>query len=227
MTTRNIVGLDQAIAHNRAVAESARQRQEALRKDRQKTTEQADADEAAALLVARAIRQRAHDTLSVIDEELDQVDFIVGGTPAPAEEPPVEVTTPDHEPASAPTAPAEEGANDPAPEPVTVPENDEPEPAPAEEDVVVHASPIEYVRHIWIVSPWWARILIVLAALLGAVVFLLIAKVVLTPIIEWGTENWWWWATATALSIWQAGMVFGGIGLGGWLAARFFERHPA
>jgi hypothetical protein len=76
----------------------------------------------------------------------------------------------------------------------------------------------------WRNASIWMRIVIVLVAVIGAFIFLLVGKAT-ADIIRWGTSDWWAWLSNVTVFIWYVGLIVGGFGLGGWLAARWFTRR--
>ena len=204
MSMQNVKGIEAAQRAAKAVADSARARQKEAQAEREKLEAQRQADADNLAIALRASVQASTDQLRTIEEELTQLDYVVNnGT---SEEAPASTPV-----ASAAPEPEEEAS---APEP-------EPEPEPEEEASVISHRFVD----VWQASPFWARLIIILAALLGAFVFMIAAKLSL-PIIHWGTSDWWSWLAGVAAFLWQAGLIVGGFGLGGWLAARWFARHP-
>jgi len=219
MSMQNVKGIEAAQRAAKAVADSARARQKEAQAEREKLEAQRQADADNLAIALRASVQASTDQLRTIEEELTQLDYVVNNG------------TSEEAPASTPVASAapepEEEASAPEPEPEPEPEEEasapepEPEPEPEEEASVISHRFVD----VWQASPFWARLIIILAALLGAFVFMIAAKLSL-PIIHWGTSDWWSWLAGVAAFLWQAGLIVGGFGLGGWLAARWFARHP-
>ena len=101
--------------------------------------------------------------------------------------------------------------------------NPEPAPEPAAPVVVIDPASAHFLDT-WRNTSIWARIVIILVAIVGMFVFLLVGTAT-SGLILWGTEGWWSWVTTVLVFIWLTGLIVGGFGLGGWLAAHWFARR--
>jgi len=145
--------------------------------------------------------------------------------PAPAAAAPAAPATPTipAPAAAAPVAPTP-APTIPAPAPVAAPVVNPTSMWPATTSVVAPTAPVTRFLGNWRNASIWTRIVIVLAAIVGAFIFLILGKAT-AGIIRWGTSDWWSWMTTGMVFIWQVGLIVCGFGLGGWLATYWFARR--
>jgi len=216
--------LSEAEAHATAANAVLLQATERELKDQRKAKKAAQVAERAAQVAARTAADKATQAAA----NAAAMQRRLGTTPAPtapAAAAPAAPATPTipAPAAAAPVAPTP-APTIPAPAPVAAPVVNPTSMWPATTSVVAPTAPVTRFLGNWRNASIWTRIVIVLAAIVGAFIFLILGKAT-AGIIRWGTSDWWSWMTTGMVFIWQVGLIVCGFGLGGWLATYWFARR--
>jgi len=207
MTTKNLnqANIEAVVKAAAKVANEVRSRQEALSKSAKDGDEKAEAKARDLEVAAATVRQRAKDEAAADNEELQQLNEILGNKPKP--EPAAPTPTPSPEPA---LEPKPKPAASAAPEPVEEAQAPEPEPEPEPEPASEAVNPTRIQRVVDVRN--WSGLQWVLAF-----AGLLLALVMFSQWPEWAARNIDGFIGGLVTTLWFIGHAGTGFFGGGWL----------